>query len=327
MVDEEWLTLRVPTLNKVLRCKGKVQIGTSKAKGLEKGCDWNENLSQVLAPAFKKWYVAQIKGVKAIDSRLVDTFCFFNNRFMENIDKTAAGISTTEKAKKHYRAYRDKFGIKLQLLSGAMNMKQEQLLRRATMEDGRQNSFIATLTDPLFDDIFKALPDLKPNQSGKRPKYVEPKGKFQKKRMKAKFTDEKQHFVDRALKSFEFLVNTTMAELLEEKIGDINTFLGEYSTHLRGLAPVNYQISQEGYEIRAKLQEKIPDMEELPSKLQQCFPNEAQNFKTATQKVSKAGKKDEDISFLFDRPAKRKAAEDMATVIKQEPGTKKPCVQ
>jgi hypothetical protein len=166
LVTKHWMELKAQTMNRILKSKGVVPPGTSRAKGLEYGCDWNLQLAKILSPGFKAWCAAQARTMRDIESILVNCFYVFHNNVMATIDQSAAGVSATEKAKSKYKPIPQTIKAKLMGIMPAIKSKQEQLLLRATMEDGRQNSFIATITDSMYDDIFKAVPALKGSSSG-----------------------------------------------------------------------------------------------------------------------------------------------------------------
>lgn len=325
MVNNQWTSKKGPTWNMILKFQGSIPPGASKAKGLEQGCDWCLDLSQVFASGFEKWHAAQKKEGADINRKLFGAFQTFHALYMNNMDRSSAGIQTTEKAKKHYQPHIDTVNAKLKCLAKRMTAKQGRLLRRATMEDRTQNSFIPGLTRPMFDEIFKAIPAIKSSEPGKKTKYVEPKVRFQKRRMMEIFIGEENHFVDKMLEEFALFVDSVMERLLEQTFKAIDDDFKQYSTYLRGRAPVNYEIDQKGYDIRVTLVEILPEAEKFVKELRQCFPKDIQDWKPAESENSDGATNDAEFSILFDRSTKRKVSITAGTV-KEEAGTKRPCL-
>ena len=50
----DWFTLRAAAFTRIMRCRGVVPKGASKAKGLEQGCHWNQEIAEIPAPRFNK---------------------------------------------------------------------------------------------------------------------------------------------------------------------------------------------------------------------------------------------------------------------------------
>lgn len=97
-----------PTMNKILKCKGTVPPGTSRAKGLESGCDWNAELVKVFARGFNRWYTAQGPATEKMAEVLIKAFEFFLKKFFEKLDIPTSSIATTEKAKRKYLRFHEK---------------------------------------------------------------------------------------------------------------------------------------------------------------------------------------------------------------------------
>ncbi|KAF2996034.1 hypothetical protein E8E13_002622 [Curvularia kusanoi] len=54
-INKHWLTLRAAAFNRVVKNRGTVPKGLSRAKGLEGGADWNRDLATILSPTFDNW--------------------------------------------------------------------------------------------------------------------------------------------------------------------------------------------------------------------------------------------------------------------------------
>ncbi|KAF2277958.1 uncharacterized protein EI97DRAFT_488099 [Westerdykella ornata] len=301
-----WLILKGPTLNRILKSSGTIPPGVSKAKGLEKGCNWNEDLAPL-----------QSSGdllIKAIE--------FVHQKLREKMEKPTCGVSTTEEAKRQYKPYELSIRVKALSCVKEIKTKLEYIRRRATMEDGRQTNFMSSVTEPLFDQVFKAFPQITGWTTRNRPKYAEPRIGFQRKKIHALFLDPKKHFVDRVLKGFEHYVNTLISDILSRYIERIDKDLEEYSKMLSELAPVEYEITPIGSEIRHRLGELLPQLEDMVGKLQQMLPESVRNEYTANSNATAV--REPDIKSVFDESGKRKATIASMPNIKQDLDTKKP---
>lgn len=67
MINVKFPRLRGPTWNKILKFRGTLPRGASKAKGLEDGCSYTKELSEILASAFHNWdavYTARMRPME-----------------------------------------------------------------------------------------------------------------------------------------------------------------------------------------------------------------------------------------------------------------------
>ncbi|KAF2751527.1 hypothetical protein M011DRAFT_523486 [Sporormia fimetaria CBS 119925] len=287
MVEKVWVELKAPGFSKVLKSNGAVKAGNSRAKGLENGCDWNMDLVNIFTPAFKKWDNFQSKALLDFDIRLREGFDTFHLNLMDLMDHSASTVHTAEKAKSRYTLVRQGVQAGLGGLIQKMSTKHGLLLRHAIQDDGRKNGLMASLTDPIFDEVFKALPKVKRN-NGKRDIYETPKIRFQKNKLKTIFTDDNYHFADR-----------------------------EYSADLRSLSPHLYVVTQEGMEIRSKLQTLLPQLEEIAESMRQDFPD------GVTDQLGQYGTQRElDLDPVFDTSSKKRKRKGQEVKIKQETGLK-----
>lgn len=71
MIENGLLRLRGQTWTKVLKFRGTLPRGASKAKGLEDGCSYNKDLSDTLASAFHSWDAAYTMRMKPMKDSLL----------------------------------------------------------------------------------------------------------------------------------------------------------------------------------------------------------------------------------------------------------------
>jgi hypothetical protein len=323
LLKKDWLTLKAPAWNRIVKSRGTVPPGASKAKGLENGSDWNKDLADILAPALRKWYTCQMTEMKKTKHALRNQFDGTYNHVLYLMNKSPAGFGTIEKAKQKWTPYRLQFLAQSDILMETIEEKLRLLVRRATLEDSRQNNFIASITDDLFDEIFNSVPARKTTTSGKQA-YASPKLKFQKNKLNELFLGPSNHFADMAKKKFQAVVDSAIENILDEHIGKIAQLLTKFSDMLRSQAPVSYTITQTGENIRADLRSVLPTLEEKATKLRDILPVTVKNeddAEVAPCEFSETQPSIKSLSFYLDNaPGKRK---ESGTKIKQEPGTKK----
>ncbi|KAF2650093.1 hypothetical protein K491DRAFT_761961 [Lophiostoma macrostomum CBS 122681] len=253
-----WLQLKGPTFNKILKGRGSVLPGTSRAKGLEFGCDWNNELATVLTPGFKRWYNAQFEKMRAMEDALTYAFNIFCRDVYHMMNASAS-------------AFKDR-----------------------------------------------------PN--GKKKTYVEPKVRYQKRRLRTHFTDGDQHFVERAMEEFHALIDNTISEVFEQHVADIDTRLEKFGEDLRNESPITYTITPAGQDMRTALEKLLPTLEEQATALRDWFPTEVKREVETQLQSSSAHGTSKEMDYLFEGIAKRKvpALTSSRTVkIKEEPGTKR----
>jgi hypothetical protein len=80
--------------------------------------------------------------------------------------------------------------------------------------------------------------------------------------MKSHFSGSKLHFVDQALLLFQERLDKDVNTLLSSHFALFSKTLEKFANHLRGRPLLDYQISEEGYAIRAQLKDMLPQLED-----------------------------------------------------------------
>ncbi|KAH7115028.1 hypothetical protein B0J11DRAFT_594182 [Dendryphion nanum] len=272
LVNDSWMKPRGPTLNKILKGKGTILPFTSKAKGLEDGCNWDQDLAAILTPAFQRWYNEQERLMKPMRQAVKELIEFMFNGTTIRIEESQASVTTIEKAKKRWQPYRDRLTVKMDSLMDEIEELQRKLLRRATMEDNRQNSFIPELTGPVWDSVFSTEPEIKAITKEGRKIFKTPKLRFQREMLWDHFCNSDSHFVDKALKAFLRHVKEALDGVVEKYIAEMDILLSAYSSNLRRQAPIPYILTHDGERIRKELEQLIPSLEKHAADLRDCLP-------------------------------------------------------
>lgn len=303
LVKKNWCELKGPTFNKILKNRGTIAKGTSCAKGLESGCNWNEDLAAIISPGFSKWYALhreKMHGLRGALEAASDQIYYTSVSLIENC---AANLITVEKAKRRWKQYQHKMLIKFRTLMKNIEKEEKRLLLWANIEDKRENNLIALLTDEIYDEVYNSAPELKETPPGKPKRYVRPKVKYQKEKMEDLLLKPNDHFVDRAMKSFQQKADATMVAMIEKTFGDISEMLSQYTTGLRDHAPIDYVISPDGESIRMDLQKVLPALEEHYAQLKSLLPipiKQEDNAEVSTN-AQELGASNKSISELFEQ--------------------------
>jgi hypothetical protein len=318
--------LKGPTFNKILKNNGSILPGTSRAKGLEYGCDWNIALAETLSGAFHSWYTSHKAETKTVSNALQLHVDGLFRQVLYILNNSNAEITTIERAKKMWKHSQQRLQAKVAILIEKVEEKQQWLLRRATMEDDRQNGLIPSVTRELYDDVYTATPPLNDGSGRTKRKYMTPKLKFQKDRFRELFTDEKDHFMDKTMRAFRSFINETLNIILEKHIGEISSSLERFTEMLRSQVPIPYTINAVGQKIRDDLRELLPELQKKSEEFSKFFP---QNIKREEKEIALSAIEDlvpsKPINHNFScylNSVKRKRPEPSIR-IKQESGTKR----
>ncbi|KAF3036845.1 hypothetical protein E8E12_007724 [Didymella heteroderae] len=294
--------------NRILKNRGTVPQGVSKARGLENCANWNKDLASILAPSFQKWASSYAEHMRPMEPAFAYAFDQLHKKVLHMMSKSAANLPTVEKTKKKWTTFHHKVQAKVIGLMEAVARVQTERLEWATMAYDRENNLIAELTDDIYTDVFNTVPALKaPNPKAKKQykQYVEPKLKFQKRKLADMFLHSDRHFVDIAINHFQGEFDKKMRSTLGEYLAGIERIFKDFSRSLSDLRPISYVLTPEGEAIRADVEERIPELE---------------------QKIDNIDvKEDEDnLALIFETMAERKKAEDstgrrQTKRIKQEP--------
>ncbi|KAH5398437.1 hypothetical protein HBI67_215240 [Parastagonospora nodorum] len=329
VVTEEWCTLKAAAFNRTLKGHGNVPKGASQAKGLENGTNWNRDLATLLKPGFHRWSNAYNEYMKPMTPALCHALEQLHSKTTVLINNAAANLVTVEKSKRKWAPLRTKLQAKLLGLMEEIAKIKQRTLEWATMEFDCENNVIANITDNIFDEVFKSAPALKPanpNRKKQTKQYVEPKGKFQRRKLVAMFLEPDSHFVDQVVtlvqSQFDKIVKTT----LDEHFAGIDALLTEFSTTIRAQAPIDYSVTAAGEVIRADVEKDIPKLEEKAEALRKMLPVcvKREDDPTLIPIDNTDVLSDEDnLVVIYEKMAKRKVAEANGTSgnkrIKKEP--------
>lgn len=307
----DWLTLRAGAFNRIVKCRGVVPKGASKAKGLEEGCHWTRELAEMLAPGFNKWFNAHTSRMKIVALALHQGLDQLHHKTIISMDGSSANMVTIEKAKRKWASFRTKLLAKLMVMVDEVSKVETLMYEDATMEFGRERNLIAYVTDDLYAEVFNAVPEEKPPlpaKSGKKKptkRYVMSKIKFQKKKMEDLFLNPENHFVDQVFTKFQRKLDDNLNQLLDNHFAGIEKLLEELSANLRAEAPIDYRITQEGEAIRADLAQQIPDLEERARALQTMLPkveeHEQETSRISSEISQDMEDADENLNSIIDR--------------------------
>jgi hypothetical protein len=206
LLSGDWLLLKSAAFTRILKHRGNVAKGVSRARGLENGSNWNKDLANTMAPGFHRWSKSYTDHMKPMAPALRIALDQLHDKITKTISDCAANLVTVEKAQKKWRPMRLKLQSKLAGLTDEIAKHQRRTLEWATMEFDCENNLISHVTDEIFDKVFHSAPALKPpNPKHKKPmkQYVEPKLKFQKKKLEELFLLPDNHFVDRVFSLFQ----------------------------------------------------------------------------------------------------------------------------
>ncbi|KAK7189641.1 hypothetical protein PSPO01_04031 [Paraphaeosphaeria sporulosa] len=256
------------TLNKIMKFRGTLPPRASQAKGLEKGCSYNRDFSNILAPAFLKWAYAYAVRIQPMRQALIDLTALIARAVLHLLDVSSANVMVVEKAKRKWIQYRISLKAKMEAFMDTFEQSHKKALVRATMEEDRQNCLVATITDAHFDAVFAAEPALKPGCHPAKPKYVESKGKFQQRMLLECFSDPNSHFVDHVFKLFHDERRRDTNILLDGLFRNICDSLEAYSSSLKDESTISYQVERGGLDIRANLERAFPDIKKEVARLQ-----------------------------------------------------------
>ena len=104
-VKKCWLTLRSPAFNRLLKSRGFVAEGTSKARGLETTVNWNLELATILKPGFQSWYMCHSANMRQLRAALPVQINQLYVNAVKMINRSQANLIVVEKAKLKLRPY------------------------------------------------------------------------------------------------------------------------------------------------------------------------------------------------------------------------------
>ncbi|KAE8863540.1 hypothetical protein PTNB73_06747 [Pyrenophora teres f. teres] len=330
----DWLTLKAGAFNRIVKCRGVVPKGASKAKGLEEGAHWTRELAEILSPGFNKWFNSYKARMQILTPALRHGLDQLHGKTVICMDSSSANMVTIEKAKKKWTLLRTKLHARLLAMMDEVDKVERHMHERATMEFGQEHNLVSSITDEIYAEIFEAVPEEKPSlpvKNGKKKparRYVMSRIKFQKKKMEDLFLSPGNHFVEQVLKRFQQEFDESISTLLEKHFDGIEKLLEQMSANLRAEAPVDYRITQEGETIRAELAHHIPELEEKSRNLESMLPRSEQQENddfTMDEEFGDVEDTDQDLKYIMDKIEGNKRKEVMANTkhrpkrIKTEP--------
>ena len=317
VVRKQWLGLKHGAFSTVLKSRGYVPKGKSKAQGVDNGCNWNQELASIIKPAVTRLYEAYKEPLSNLFEALVPLFDQMLELISGTIHESAANLTIVERANRKWKQTR--LPIKNHIIGAGEKLGEEQrrLYCRITMEDNRENNLVASVTDELFDQIFASFPELKKTNSGKKS-YVTPITKWRKQLMDKLFLQADDHIVDKLSKTFLDQLEKSTDRHIDQMVKKISTEFHKYSDWLKDQSPIDYELQPRGYAIRDDLREIIPELERKAEMLRGLLPKFVQHeedgsdaFLGCTNESESSGC---DLKFFLDQAKKRKRAGGSATV-------------
>lgn len=322
-IEKRWLTLRSPAFTRILKSRGTVPEGTSKAKGLEKTVNWNLEIANIMRPGFQKWHAMhteRLQNLKAAIPLQLDRLYLGTSALMNN---SAANLITVEKAKIKWKPYRQLMKSKILAMMEELLVEEKKLLNRATLADERENNLITFLTDSIYDDVFASTPELKPTAPGKPKRYVTPILRFRKDRLEKHFLTTDDHFIDELVNTFQDQLDEKMTSLVDKHFIKLNVMFDGFSKLLREHAPIDYEVSPMGVHMREQLEKQISYIEGKSKTLRTLLPasikDEDEAGGSLDDCVDDAGDQVHDLEYFLNQIAmqKRKRGETLGSASKR----------
>lgn len=113
MIRKQWTTLPAFAFRKIITCKGVVLKGVSKAKDLQNGCNWNQDIGAITAPGFNKFRAFHAKQMQTMAVALSSTFYRAYCQTIKAMENSSANLVVIDKAKKKWRTVYPKMEAKL----------------------------------------------------------------------------------------------------------------------------------------------------------------------------------------------------------------------
>jgi hypothetical protein len=311
-IKSRWLTLRSPAFTRIVKSRGTVPQGTSKAKGLENAVNWNLDLAKIMKPGFQNWHSSHTENLKLLKDALPLQLDRLYQETVALMNRSQANLITVEKAKLKWVSYRLRMQSKLTALMDEMMAEENRFLNRSTLKDERENNLITTLTDAIYDDVFMSFPDLKvnPTPPGKPKRYKTPILPFRKARLEAHFLAEDAHFVDRLIALFQDQLQTKMFGHIDKHFTKFDAMFDDFSKLLRDHAPVDFSIDPRGEAIRTELGKHIEFIEEKSGALRTLLPvdltQEDESLLANEDSFDDAEGKIPDLEYYLEKVSKKK---------------------
>lgn len=320
-IEKRWLSLKSAAFTRILKSRGTVPQGTSKAKGLENTVNWNLELASILKPGFQKWYASHSAALAKLKAALPPALDTIYHKMVALMNDSAANLMTVEKSKMKFLPLRHKMRSKIVGLMEEMIAEEKKLLHRATLEDERENNIISAITDEIYDDVFASFPEIKSTVKGKK-RYWMPILRFRKSQLEARFLKEESHFVDKVMSSFMKQLEDRMSGLIDKHFEKLNAMFDDFSKLLRDHAPVDFDINPLGEQVREELEKHIPYLEDKAEALRSLLPlalKEEDDTAAGPEDVEGTGDQVQDLNYFLDKvsKAKRKSGDASKMMVKR----------
>jgi hypothetical protein len=314
LLVKEWLVHPAGAFNRILKNRGTIPKGASKAKSLINGTNWNMDLAIRLSSSFHLWYNTYSENMKPMGPALHIALKQLHDKTDVMIGDCAANLVTVDKAKRKWAPFNRKLQVKLMGLMDEITKTQQRTLEWATMKYDCNNNAISEVTDDIFDEVFDATPALNPpNPKRKRQaKYVEPRIKFQKKKLENMFLQPENHFVDRVIERMQSQFDKHIQNTLDKHFAGIEKLFEDFSALIRGQTSFNFIATEDGKKMRAEIEQNIPTLEKKVEELQRMFPVAVKmEDETVLEPVDddEISTGEENLDVIYARVAKRKATE------------------
>lgn len=273
-IRKDWISLKGAAFQSVVKSKGLIPKGRSRAQALAEGCNWNMEIAKVLKPGFEDYHIAHTELMGVWKDLVLKIFDGHYQTVRRTINNSAANLNTIEKSKWRWGKLMLFWRSKLQGLMQQLVAEESQFFSHTVSTVDRENKLIALVTDDLYEQVFLATPDLKKSSPGKPKQYVTPRIKFQKDLMEELFL-EKDHIVDRVLSLYNKKLNNCLTKLVEKGLGAINSLFNNYIVWLKEHAPIDYEIIQRGLDIRDDLKQLLPELEKMTKQMCSLLPPKA----------------------------------------------------
>jgi hypothetical protein len=181
-----------------------------------------------------------------------DALCIALEQLHEKTGKMigvcAANLVTVDKAKRKWAPFNRRLEAKMMRLMEEITKIQQRTLEWATMKYDCNRNAMSEVTDDIFDEVFDATPALSPPnpKRKKQAKYVEPKIRFQKKKLEELFLHPDNHFVDRVVKHMQSQFDRHVKYTLHKHFAGIEKLFEEFSTAIRGQSNFSFSLTEDG---------------------------------------------------------------------------------
>lgn len=309
-VRKQWVVLSASAFNRILKSKGNVPQGTSKAKGLEKDVHWNADLAGFLKPLFIKWHAMHTSQLKYLRDALplcMDRLFFTTIALMND---TAANLVTVEKAKLKWKSARHRLQTRAVSMIDDLMAQEKWLMNRVTLDDERENNLIAEITDSIYDEVFTSLPEVV-SKPGQKQRYIMSMINFKRNLLKELLISPEAHFVDKLFILFQDRFDEMTHCLVDKHFAMITTYLRSTMKIIHDHGPVDFTIDSLGEAVREVLTQHIPYIETKSKALCDLLPASLRegNDETSTdmdESLDDSSVQAHDLKYFLEKVVKRK---------------------